>query len=138
MLTKGQLPIDEVTATPAPGVYRAGNIVLDEESRHVTVAGRAVAMTCQEFELLAVLVRNPGCVLPQAACSRALWGSHGRAQAKRLTVLMSRLRRKLTDAHPYDLQTIRSRGYGLLVSGRDETLLAREQTDRSDRLPTSA
>ncbi len=48
-------------AEPAPpAVLRAGDIVLDHSAHSVTVAGRPVDLTPTEFDLLAVLMAEPG------------------------------------------------------------------------------
>ncbi|MGB3717557.1 MAG: response regulator transcription factor [Candidatus Promineifilaceae bacterium] len=49
--------------TSAPEVseiLRAGDLVLDVESRALTLGGRLIDLTPMEFDLLATLMRNPG------------------------------------------------------------------------------
>jgi DNA-binding response OmpR family regulator len=41
-------------------ILRAGDLVLDVESRALTLGGRLIELTPMEFDLLATLMRNPG------------------------------------------------------------------------------
>ena len=45
---------------PAAGVVRVGELVVDMTNRTVTVGGEPISLTPTEFDLLAVLARNPG------------------------------------------------------------------------------
>jgi two-component system alkaline phosphatase synthesis response regulator PhoP len=44
----------------SPGIVRIGDLAVDIANRSVTVAGEPVSLTPTEFDLLAVMVRNPG------------------------------------------------------------------------------
>jgi DNA-binding winged helix-turn-helix (wHTH) protein len=54
-------------------------------------------------------------VLSLESLSQFLWGSSGRQERRRLSVMIFRLREKLQRSNPYQIHTIRRRGYGLLV-----------------------
>lgn len=43
-----------------PGTHRVGSIVLDENSRVVTVDDQAIRLTRSEFDILRILMRSPG------------------------------------------------------------------------------
>jgi two-component system alkaline phosphatase synthesis response regulator PhoP len=45
---------------PPPGIVRVGELTVDLAKRCVTVGGQIVSLTPTEFDLLAVLARNPG------------------------------------------------------------------------------
>jgi len=45
---------------PPPGLIRVGELAVDLTKRSVTVGGQPVALTPTEFDLLAVMARNPG------------------------------------------------------------------------------
>ncbi len=45
---------------PPPSIVRVGELAVDLTGRSVTVCGRPVSLTPTEFDLLAVLARNPG------------------------------------------------------------------------------
>jgi len=44
----------------SPGVVRIGDLAVDLANRNVTVAGEPVSLTPTEFDLLAIMARNPG------------------------------------------------------------------------------
>lgn len=45
---------------PPPGIVRVGELIVDLAKRCVTAGGQIVSLTPTEFDLLAVLARNPG------------------------------------------------------------------------------
>jgi DNA-binding response OmpR family regulator len=94
--------------------FQRDTLLLDYESRRVEVRGEPIALTYQEFELLALLMRAPNQVLSHHTICGALWGGVGRKELKRLSVVVSHLRDKLANAHPYVIAGVRCRGYGLM------------------------
>jgi DNA-binding response OmpR family regulator len=91
-----------------------GNLRLNLESLRVTVEGRFVDLTYREFELLRILAARPERVIPYEALAREMWGVAGRGAIRHLNVIVHRLRTKLSGFHPYAIETVRGRGYGLL------------------------
>lgn len=59
---------------PAETVLEHSGLVLDERTRRCGVAGQAVHLTPTEFDLLALLVREPGAVLRREQIVADLWG----------------------------------------------------------------
>lgn len=96
-------------------VYRVGNLALDVESHHAWVANRALSLTSQEFDLLFLLMRSQNLIIPHDKICDALWGTTGPKEQKRLGVAVSNLREKLQGLSPYQLESVRSRGYGLVL-----------------------
>jgi two-component system alkaline phosphatase synthesis response regulator PhoP len=45
---------------PPPGIVRAGELAVDLTKRSVTVGGQPISLTPTEFDLLAIMARNPG------------------------------------------------------------------------------
>ena len=86
----------------------------DLETLEAHVEGRRVCMTRQEFEILALLVERKNTIVNQDTMCQAIWGNAGPREAKRLAVIISRLREMLADSYPYVIETVRSRGYGLV------------------------
>ncbi len=84
-------------ADPA-GVLRNGNVVLDATRRSVTVGGRPLELTPREYELLKVMLAQPGRVLTRGRLLRAVWGIAYADEGRYLHVYVSRLRRKLSAA----------------------------------------
>ena len=82
------------------GVLILGPIRLDVPRRAVTVGGEPVALTPREYELLRVMLSQPGRVLTRGRLLRAVWGRDYAEEGHYLHVYVSRLRRKLTAADP--------------------------------------
>jgi len=76
----------------------AGPLTLDVERHEVTVSGVAVDLTPREFEILRVLMTNPGRLVTKARLLRAVWGEAYQAEASYVYVHVSQLRRKLAAA----------------------------------------
>jgi two-component system KDP operon response regulator KdpE len=86
--------------TTVEGTTRLGPITLDILERRVEVAGRPVELTPREYELLKVIVANPGRLLTKGRLLRAVWGTAYAGEAHYLHVYVSRLRAKLAAADP--------------------------------------
>ena len=85
-------------AEPEP--FAMGELAIDYERRRVTVAGREVALTATEYELLRVLSLKPGRVWGYEALLREVWGEDDKADQARVRAIVKKLRRKLGDAAP--------------------------------------
>jgi two-component system, OmpR family, KDP operon response regulator KdpE len=82
------------------GVVTLGPVSLDVAARRVTVNGAPVDLTPREYELLKVMVAQPGRLLTKGRLLRAVWGTAYAGEAHYLHVYVSRLRRKLNAADP--------------------------------------
>jgi two-component system KDP operon response regulator KdpE len=82
------------------GVVTLGPVSLDVGARRVTVNGVAADLTPREYELLKVMVAQPGRLLTKGRLLRAVWGTAYAGEAHYLHVYVSRLRRKLNAADP--------------------------------------
>lgn len=98
--------------THTTGPRHFGDLVVDENARTVTKAGRGVTMTNKEFELLAFFINNPGQVFRRDELMRKVW-SHDIGDASTVTVHVRRLREKIEDdpSHPSMLMTVWGVGY---------------------------
>jgi DNA-binding response OmpR family regulator len=101
-------------AAADPGAAPAG-LEIDEGRRLVRVDGAAVELTALEFNLLALLAREPGIVVPRQALLDALWGPEFVGDDHLVDVHIANLRRKLGDepASPRFVETVRGVGYRL-------------------------
>lgn len=95
------------------GSIQVGEVVLDPEEHHVTVAGAPVPMPLKEFELLHLLLANAGRVLPRETLIDRVWGTDYVGDTKTLDVHVKRLRAKIEPdpANPVRIVTIRGLGY---------------------------
>ncbi|GAA0504258.1 DNA-binding response regulator [Saccharopolyspora subtropica] len=94
------------------GMLRAGDLVVDRSARVVSKAGRELAMTVKEFELLVYLIRNAGRVVRRDELMREVW-SHDFGDASTVTVHVRRVREKIEDnpSRPMLLKTVWGVGY---------------------------
>jgi two-component system KDP operon response regulator KdpE len=76
----------------------AGPLVLDSERHEVRVGDRPVDLTPREFEILRVLMTNPGRLITKAKLLRAVWGEAYQGEDSYVYVHVSQLRRKLAAA----------------------------------------
>ena len=101
----------------ATGATRAtpSGLDIDESRRTVRVDGTLVELTALEFDLLAVLARDPGVVVRRQAFLDRVWGPAFVADDHLVDVHVANLRRKLGDdpAQPRFIETIRGVGYRL-------------------------
>ncbi len=94
-------------------VLEAGDIRLDPDRFEVTVRGEIVHMPRKEFELLELLMSNPGLVLTRDTLIDEIWGPDYVGDTRTLDVHIKRLRTKC-EADPHDprhITTVRGLGY---------------------------
>jgi DNA-binding response OmpR family regulator len=103
------------TAPLAPAVSRVGDLVVDDESRTVTVAGTSVELTRTEFDLLSTMASRPRLAFSRRQLIDAVWGSEWYGDEHLVDVHVGHLRRKLGDdaAEPRYVRTVRGVGYGM-------------------------
>lgn len=100
--------------SPGEGPREACGLVLDTARRTVSRNGRQVDLTRTEFELLNMLMENPGIVLHRSRMYDEIWGYDFGGDSKSLDVHISYLRRKLeADGEDRVIQTERGIGYVL-------------------------
>jgi DNA-binding response OmpR family regulator len=94
-----------------PLVY--GDLSIDPGMRLVTLAGREIALTAREFDLLWLLARRPRQVFTRQQLLERVWGSAEYIDPGTVTVHLRRLREKIErDAsHPEKLVTVWGVGY---------------------------
>jgi len=99
---------------PAPrGPVELGPLAVDTRSRRVTVDGREVVLTPKEFDLLALLTRDPGAVVSRAKILEDVWQTSWFGSSKTVDVHVAALRRKLGD--PAWIETVRGVGFRVHV-----------------------
>jgi two-component system response regulator PrrA len=85
------------------------DVAMDLETRQVTRAGKPLALTTREFDLLAVFVREPGRVFTRDQLLDLVWGFEAAVEPNVVETYVSYLRAKL-DLPPL-IRTIRRVGY---------------------------
>ena len=88
-------------------------LVIDLDTHVVLRQGEAIELTGTEFELLAVLAREPGKVFNRDDILNRLRGHEADLYTRAVDIVVSRLRKKL---EPLDcIKTLRNAGYSLAV-----------------------
>ena len=89
------------------------HIQIDPARRRVTVSGAAVDLTAQEFQLLHLLLSNPGIVYSREALLRKVWKDDTFVTVRSVDTLVKRLRKKIEDdpAEPTVILTVWGAGY---------------------------
>jgi two-component system, OmpR family, response regulator RegX3 len=93
------------------GPLRIGALELDLRARRVLVGSREVALTPKEFDLLAVLARDPGAAVSRRRLLEEVWDTSWYGSSKTIDVHVAALRRKLGD--PGWIETVRGVGFRL-------------------------
>jgi two-component system KDP operon response regulator KdpE len=104
--------------TPAgQPLVRLGALEVDLEKHAVSLDGRAVSLTPNEFRLLALLARNEGKLLTHRTILREVWGPAYGDESHYLHVYVSQLRRKIEPdpTRPRYLLTEPGAGYRLVA-----------------------
>ena len=91
----------------------AGKIVIDTESRSASLDGREVSLTAKEFDLVEMLMRNPGRVYSRENLLNIVWGYEYPGDIRTVDVHVRRLREKLEEnpAEPEHIMTKWGVGY---------------------------
>ena len=101
----------------APGAdqdphVEAEGFTVDLDARRVVRDGAQVHLTPKEWELVSVLVRNPGRLVSQRQLLHDVWGPEYGTETEYLRVLMGRVRRKLEPDHSHPRHFITEPGMG--------------------------
>jgi DNA-binding response OmpR family regulator len=88
-----------------------GDIEIDLRTRRVTRDDTDVDLTRKEFDLLALLVSDPGAVRTRQEILESVWDEHWYGPTKTLDVHIAALRKKLGD--PGLVETVRGVGFRL-------------------------
>lgn len=95
-------------------VVVVGDVRIDLAARQVSVAGEQITLTRREFEVLAMLARQPGVVRSREEILDEVWGDPLLSASRSLDVHVAGLRSKTR--RPGLVETLRGTGYRLGVS----------------------
>jgi DNA-binding response OmpR family regulator len=103
----------ETAREGGPEVLRAADVELDLPRMRATAAGRPVELTPTEFQLLAVLVREPGRVFTRSQLLDAVHGVAFESYERAIDAHVKNIRKKLepTPGRPRYLLTVHGVGY---------------------------
>ena len=93
---------------------RLGDLSVDRMAREVHYGPREVTLSPREFDLLALLVAQPGRVFTREEIERRVWGQQSGPASNSVDVHVGHLRGKLRDAGaPGLIRTVRGVGYAV-------------------------
>lgn len=97
--------------------YRLGCLYVCPDKHTVRANNVDIVLTCKEFELLCLLLKNQGAVLTRDQMLDAVWGYGFDRESRTVDVHIRTLRQKLGPAGEY-IETVR--GVGYKMGGADE------------------
>jgi len=105
------------TVTTVDGIIDAGmlevnGVRIDRDARRAWLGSEELTLSPKEFDLLALLVREAGRVVPRSRIMSEVWDEHWFGSTKTLDTHIAWLRRKLGDDpdHPRWISTVRGVG----------------------------
>ena len=101
------------TNTDVAGLLTISDLIIDVNAHEVTRAGKAIALTRLEFDLLVALAREPGRVFSRDALLSEVWGYRHSTDTRLVNVHVQRLRAKIEHdpERPEIVNTVRGVGY---------------------------
>jgi len=82
-------------AKVSAGIIESGDMLMDCESRRVSIAGREVNLTGKEFDMLELLIKNPNKVYSRENLLQIIWGTDSPGDVRTVDVHIRRLREKI-------------------------------------------
>ena len=79
----------------AQRVIEQGDMRLDCDGRRVYISGKEINLTAKEFEVLELLIKNPGKVYSRENLLKIVWGSDYPGDVRTVDVHIRRLREKI-------------------------------------------
>lgn len=112
-LRRADLKTHGTTEQQSGAILSYGDILIEEDSRSVTVAGRPVMLTAKEFDLLWLLARHPGRVFTRAQLLDRVWSQDYAGLDNTVKSHINRLRSKIEPdpSHPVYVMTAWGVGY---------------------------
>ena len=115
MVSRIRAVLRRAGAEAQPQVLRAGALTLDPQAHTVQVADQRVSLTLKEYDLLKLLLENPGRVFSRDQLLERIWGIDFAGETRTVDVHVGTLRTKLGVCGDY-VRTVRGVGYRLEVT----------------------
>ena len=99
--------------TVRPTALRLGGGALDDRTKEVTLDGEPVSLTPREYEILRLLMQNPGTVFSPKRIYRTVWGEEPFGVENAVAVHIRHLREKLeiNPSDPRYIKVVWGQGY---------------------------
>lgn len=97
----------------AQSTIQTGNLIVDLDSKGVTVDGNSIHLTGKEYSMLELLSLRKGITLSKETFMAHLYGGMDEPELKIIDVFICKLRRKLASVNGHPIETVWGRGYVL-------------------------
>lgn len=98
----------------SPNVLSSGNISLNRETFELTADGNSVRLGNKEFQMMEMLMSNPGRLISTEQFMERIWGYETEAEINVVWVYISYLRKKLSNLNAnVEIKAVRGVGYTL-------------------------
>lgn len=102
---------------PASNTIKIKNLIMDMDARRVFIDADEINLTAKEFDLLELLLKNPGKVYSREKLLNIVWGYEYPGDVRTVDVHVRRLREKV-EANPQDPQFVYTKwGVGYYFKG---------------------
>jgi two-component system alkaline phosphatase synthesis response regulator PhoP len=101
------------TLPEAQDTFRFGEVEINTLNYSVKVAGRMIAFTKKEFEVLVYLAKRPGRVVTRDTLLNEIWGDDVVVIDRTIDVHIRKIREKLGERNMHLIETIKGVGYRL-------------------------
>lgn len=99
-------------AATAADLLEVADLQMDIHHRHVSRAGRPLALSPREFDVLQVLMQEPGRVFSRTELCERVWQRDHEYDTRTVEIFITRLRKKIDSGFDAPLiQTLRAVGY---------------------------
>ncbi|WP_071432570.1 response regulator transcription factor [Angelakisella massiliensis] len=97
-------------------IIRLGDVVFDREQKTLEKEGQSCTLSRRESELMEMLLKNPGQILPRGLLLSRVWGPEAEVEEGNLDNYIHFLRRRLRSVgSALEIRTVRGVGYQLEV-----------------------
>ena len=97
-------------------IIRLGDVVFDREQKTLEKEGQSCTLSRRESELMEMLLKNPGQILPRGLLLSRVWGPEAEVEEGNLDNYIHFLRRRLRSVgSTLEIRTVRGVGYQLEV-----------------------
>ncbi len=96
-------------------VLQYGNLTLDRNTFELTTPAGGVHLANKEFQMLEMLMANPGQIIPTERFMEKIWGYDSETEINVVWVYVSYLRKKLVNLEAdVEIKAVRNQGYSLV------------------------
>jgi two-component system, OmpR family, response regulator len=104
------------SAEEEPAVHTLGAFTFDSSNQVLVYQGKKQKLTTKESDLLGLLCRNRGSVIPRETALTSVWGNDDYFASRSMDVYISRLRTYLKKDKSIELVTVHGKGFRLVVN----------------------